>query len=1211
MCIAPDDQSGHPLPTYCDSDVTIDINQLCGNTEDYSNTLITVLEGTHTLNVICEFKEVTYLTITGTNGSTISCSSNKTGFRFLNVSHLEISDIEFTSCGCTGYVVSNLYGLPNETLSALLFINGSSLTLTNVTVVNAVSAGIYIYNVVDYVTMDSCKVINASSDNHKIMSGSVIAYNNHRTTNTRLVISQCHFMDSGYANYSKDYCYHHNHELLYSCGLALFHGNPNLIVEISDSVFISNSGCNGGNMAVLIFDFRANNDTSMVAITNTIFNDGKSGFGGGLYMSFENSLSDQIYGHSESYKNRIKAKALSIEQSTYSGNYAAMSGGGIYMQWKQSLILDRIVDIDVTDSTFERNSIGIDRSGGLALHYRTYIDSGDEEDKLLKFRVNFNIFNCSFHNHFLNASNGEEQLLSESSVILSSLVPYLGIHDTNITSNNCTAILAVGTTLVFYGSSRISNNSAFMGAGLRLCSGSLMYLTPHMELVITNNSVQRTGGGILVNSKCLVNLPMCFYQYSGEIIRNRSLLSTVNVTINNNHSPQCHGETNIFGGSIDNCYFLHVKSGNSLFNNKLQVPNNTVDNPSSISSSPQHVCIYDLNATDYVCEKTRNMSIYPGQNFTISVRVVGQMYGSVSGIVRASIEGASVNNESERVQTVNISGESLTYTVYPSPKQYNSGEEVTLKLRADVDSDTSINEYVHHVPATITIKYLKCPFGFTMYTTKISCQCLVTNFAVEHCNIVNQIITKSTTAWIGKIDNQTHFASSKHCPLDYCDPNVNFLHSLSDSLDDQDKQCRYNRTGILCGSCPGNWSLVLGSSECRDNCSNVYLLLILPFAVAGLLLVLIIHFLNLTVTMGSVCGLIFYANVVQDYFIVLLSEHPIPGLTPILQVFLAWLNLDLGIQTCFYEGMEAFGKTMFLYVFPIYIWLISAVIIFLSNRYIRVTKLVGENAVKILATLFILSYSKMLRVTLGSLNLGVIDIHINSTFTITKLRWILDGNIAYFEDVKHIILSLLSFFFIAFTLPFAFSLLCLKFVYSLSNCCRVFSWINKLKPFFDTYTGPYKDKARFWTGLLLLVRITLLFVHAFDYSDGHITHLVVITACLVLISTMMILNGVYKSHSLNVLEYFFICNIEILFLTKISTIDPKWQSNISHLLVSSAFLVFLGIMGYHVYLSCKWYQSRMLTFRSRNADFDVMSCNGMRGYERLKDENTGLKPIVD
>ena len=1203
VCIAPDDQSGRPLPTYCDSAVTIDINQLCGNTEDYSNTLITVLEGTHTLNGTCEFKEVTNLAIRGTNGSTISCSSS-TGFRFLNVSHLEITDIEFTSCGSSyNETSSNLYGLPNETLSALLFINGSSLTLTNVTVVNA---GIYIYNVVDYVTMDSCKVINASSDNHNTMSGSVIAYNNHTNTNTRLFISQCHFMNSGYTDYSKGYCSNY-YALWFSCGLSLFHGNPNLTVEIRDTILSNNSGCNGGNMAVLLFDFRADNEMAMVTITNTTFTNGSSRYGGGLYMSFENSFSDRKYGHS--YSTSL-SNALDVTNSTFRDNFAEHSGGGVYMQWKQSLILDKIVDMSITDTTFESNFIGKIGSGGLALHYKMYPDSGNEAHIISDFRINLKLSNCVFNKHIPIIFSEEEQLLSESSVILARLVPYLGIHDTNITSNDCTAILAVGTTLVFYGSSRISNNTAFMGAGLRLCSGSVMYLTPRMELVITNNSVQQTGGGILVNTNCLVNLPMCFYQFSREITNknktiSESLLETINFNITDNHSP--HGENNIFGGSIDYCFFLY---DNSRFINKLQVPNNTVDNPSSISSSSQHVCFYDSNATDYVCGKYRSKSIYPGQNFNISVRVVGQMNGSVSGIVKASVKGGSVN-ESERVQTVNISGESLTYTVYPSPKQYNSGEEATLKLRADVDSDTSTNEYVHRFePATITIKYEKCPFGFIMNTTTMSCQCLVTDSAVEHCNIENKIITKSITAWIGKIDNQTGFASSKHCPLDYCDPEVNSAHSLPDRLDDQDKQCRYNRTGVLCGSCKENWSLVLGSSECRDNCSNVYLLLILPFAVAGFLLVLIIHFLNLTVTMGTVCGLIFYANIVQYYSIVLLSENSIPGLTPILQVFLAWLNLDLGIQTCFYERMEAFGKTMFLYVFPIYIWLISAVIIFLSYRYIRVTRLVGENAVKVLATLFLLSYSKMLRVTLGTLNSSIINIHINSTSTTSKLRWILDGNIAYFEDIKHSILIAISLIIVVLILPFSFSLLCLKFVYSLSNYCRVFSWIDKLKPFFDTYTGPYKDKARFWTGLLLLVRFSLLVVHAFDYSDSHIPHLVVITACLILISTMVILNGVYKSHSLNVLEYFFICNIMILFLIKISSLGVKLQSVVSHLLVSSAFLAFLGIVGYHVYLFCKRW-GRIPAFWHRDINlFDVMSCEGMRGYERLQPENADLRPII-
>ena len=1218
LCIGPSDQEGHPFPTLCAA--TINISEFCQDTTDISNAVVTVLQGMHSLNTTCEFKHNTNLTFRGANGSTVSCSSSykETGFRFLNVSHFEISDIEFTSCGCSGYV--KLYGLPYNILSALLFINGSSLTLTNVTVANAVSAGIYIYNVVDYVTMDSCTVINASSDKNDSMSGTVIAYSNHTATNTRLVISQCHFMNSGYTNYSKGYCLNFKANApLFSCGLALFHGNPNLTVEISNSILYNNTGCNGGNMAVLLLDFKNECYIPMITITNTTFTNGGSRYGGGLYISFENSFYDNIYGHSESYENDCSTKALRIETSTFRNNFALISGGGVYIEWKQSLVLSGIVDMVLTHSSFKSNSIGIYGSGGLALNYRTYIDSGDEMDEMLQFRINLHIYNCIFNDHFPRIFSDEGQLLSENSVIQSRLAPYLGIHDTNITSNNCTAILAIGTTLVFYGSSRISNNTAFMGAGLRLCSGSLMYLTPHMELVITNNSVQQTGGGILVNTNCLVNIPICFYQFSRKVTISRNatvilnLMKTINVILYDNHSP--HGENNIFGGSIDYCYFVHDKKSGIHIQNlmQVQVPNNTVDNPSSISSRPQHVCFYDLNATDYMCEKFRHMSIYPGQNFTISVRVVGQMNGSVSGIVKASVERASID-ESERVQTVNISGESLTYTVYPSPKQYNSGEEATLKLRADVDSDTSTNEHVRHFkPAEIMIKYKECPFAFSKADNhNNTCQCTA-DFVIDDCSIEAQNITKMKGTWIGmlKINNLTYLATSYHsnCPLDYCDPEVRSVHSLSDSLD-QDKQCRYNRTGVLCGSCPGNWSFVLGSSECRDNCSNVYLLLILPFAVAGFLLVLIIQFLNLTVTMGTVCGLIFYANTVQDYSIVLLSEYHFPVLTPILQVFLAWLNLDHGMQTCFYEGMEAFGKTILLYVFPIYIWLISAVIIFLSNRYIRVTRLVGENAVKVLATLFLLSYSKMLRVSLGSLNVRVINVHINSTTSILMSRWILDGNIAYFDDNKHLFLFVIGLLFFIITLPVTMSLLCLKHVYSLSNCCRVFSWIDKLKPFFDTYTGPYKDKARFWTGLLLLVRIVFLVIHTFDFKNQHTPYVSGITICLVLISIMVALNGIYESHHLNILEYFFIVNLAILFLTKLSSISGLWQSIVSHLLISSAFLTFLGIVGYHVYLFCKRW-GRIPAFCHRNTDLDVMSFEGMRGYERLEDENASLMPVID
>ena len=368
-------------------------------------------------------------------------------------------------------------------------------------------------------------------------------------------------------------------------------------------------------------------------------------------------------------------------------------------------------------------------------------------------------------------------------MILARLAPYLGIHDTNITSNNCTAILAIGTTLVFYGSSRISNNTAFMGAGIRLCSDSVIYLTPHMNLAITNNSVQRTGGGIQVSSNCLVNYPMCFYQFSSDVTKNHTLLSTINITISNNHFP--HGENNIYGGSLDYCYLLYLKRTDINFKNKLNVPNNTISNPSSISSKPQRVCFIDHNSleTDYVCQQDKNdtVLIYPGQKLDpFFVRVVGQINGSVPGTVVAGVtKSRALINEGERAQAVSISGTNLTYTVYPSELWNYTNDEITLELQAAVDSDTSTYKYVRHfTPAVIKIRYKACPFGFNIANfsnTSQYCQC-ITDSVIGQCFIESQTIEKKKRSWIGEFtkDNITYLATSYYCncPLDYCDHEV-------------------------------------------------------------------------------------------------------------------------------------------------------------------------------------------------------------------------------------------------------------------------------------------------------------------------------------------------------------------------------------------------------------------------------------------------------
>ena len=48
-------------------------------------------------------------------------------------------------------------------------------------------------------------------------------------------------------------------------------------------------------------------------------------------------------------------------------------------------------------------------------------------------------------------------------------------------------------------------------------------------------------------------------------------------------------------------------------------------------------------------------------------------------------------------------------------------------------------------------------------------------------------------------------------------------------------------------------------------------------------------------------------------------------------MFIAWLNLDLGIETCFFDGMDAYSMTWLQFVLPIYIWLLVGLIATLCN----------------------------------------------------------------------------------------------------------------------------------------------------------------------------------------------------------------------------------------------------------------------------------------
>ncbi len=100
------------------------------------------------------------------------------------------------------------------------------------------------------------------------------------------------------------------------------------------------------------------------------------------------------------------------------------------------------------------------------------------------------------------------------------------------------------------------------------------------------------------------------------------------------------------------------------------------------------------------------------------------------------------------------------------------------------------------------------------------------------------------------------------------------------------------------------------------------------FIVAGVALVLFIKLLDITVAHGTINGLILYANIIwnsQGIFFPVReqADQLYSNFYYFLRVFVAWLNLDFGIETCFIQGLDAYGKKWLQFIFPTYLWLIA------------------------------------------------------------------------------------------------------------------------------------------------------------------------------------------------------------------------------------------------------------------------------------------------
>ena len=737
----------------------------------------------------------------------------------------------------------------------------------------------------------------------------------------------------------------------------------------------------------------------------------------------------------------------------------------------------------------------------------------------------------------------------------------------NKAMRNGGAIYAIVASISMTDTLHFIKNSAEQGGAIAFGSGhgsgtlNKLLLTEPLMATFTENFANMSGGVIFfddndrpITTSCtkfppnLANLD-CFIQY---IITHDSSIDNVSIRLNfTNNNAGIAGRI-LYGGGLDTCVLPVIQDGSIIYialkplnfiKSNVSINNSNNYNTSIVSSDPLQVCICEF---DFLrCDRTDRMTVR-GKELTLQAVIVGQAMGASPSNVRISLDGATqLGSPSQRIQRTGKTCTNITYTLF--------SEESTTLMTLFPDNgpcrDIGIGRTL------INVTFLPCPNGFNLAGSECVCEERLHRFNAS-CNVNTNSIEWTSTSnrfWVGAVykNESTYQGLILHtgCPFDYC-----VDHPVPITLDNVDIQCDHNHSGTLCGSCKEGYSIALGNLHCLP-CSNDYLALILPFALAGIALVIVLLLLRLSVSAGTINGLIFYANIVQAN-----TSFFFPaGDSNILTVFIAWLNLDLGIETCFYDGMTTYAYTWLQFVFPFYVWFLMGLIIVASHYSRKLTKVLGENPMAMLATLFLLSYSKIL----GTIVAAVASTELEYPHNDSRIVWLLDGNVAYLQTQYLVLvvfaIVILVFLFVPYTLLLFFA----HWLQALSHW-RIFSWLNKIKPFIDTYHAPYKKQTRYWTGLLLFMRI---FLFAFDAINSEFITVVITSITVILMSLAWMHMGVYENYFNNILEAFFIANL-CVFATAtyyVQTNDLS-QAVTANIFIGLAFAAFVCIVLFHVYL---------------------------------------------
>ena len=745
-------------------------------------------------------------------------------------------------------------------------------------------------------------------------------------------------------------------------------------------------------------------------------------------------------------------------------------------------------------------------------------------------------------------------------------------QQTQFTHNYGSVFEVIGNTdLQLYGQILFKANRASCGSAINMKRNSRLYFMDGSNVKFIDNYASLLGGAIYASVSTNQNHCAFYFQ------------STTSHSLFANNSAGSGGSS-IYAYPVFNCYFNKSYIANSIEEYHSYFELRNVGSPLlPLSTQPVDFSIKKLWSNFAP-------NVYPGEEFSICLSAKDYIGRHVYAAIKIEVlpEKDEFLNDvwllykgKEDIIRENKNCTNLTIALHTNTEHKH---KTVYRRRLMFFLPVTLRAH------TVNILMHSCPYGFTLDTVTGSCTCSKalhsfssssTSSMLMECFIQTQTFRRftDTHSWAGVIlvGNVSKFAVSSGCPIRHCSPraNLNWFHSGSDGLtlrEEPDSEidwpvCVGGREGPLCSKCSEDLSLAFGTSECI-HCSDgtIYWLFIAFTLVLGPLLIFFLFALKLTLTAGTLNGIIFYANFLDTGLLDVLSVKSGGNvkfsIERVLYGFISTLNLDYAFPICFYKEMNQLWKEALNLFFPLYMLFIVFIIIVASRCSVKVSNWTSHSSLQVLVTVVHLSFSRLL--------LRILVVFSWSTLHTDdgKSRvWYFDGSVPFLADQGH--LCLIAVITLA-VFPLVFSYL--TFLLLTKHLAKCSSKCNLLfRPIYEAIHAPYRSGKEYWFVLRLMTLILGCIIWFLKPNVESIIIYIITTLILCLFLVGQTLFYPFKNRSLNLLDNWTLLNLVLAYAgVLIWRQDIETATIILMITATMIFFTLVGVLIYHFLLMTRF-----------------------------------------